>query len=88
MRGFLQAIIPFILPFLLYFAWAWLARRRSLAGPGAVPWIGLSAAGLVLSAGALMWFAESRALPEAGIYQPARIEDGRIIPGGTRPPGS
>jgi hypothetical protein len=87
MRGFLQAIIPFILPFLLYFAWAWLARRQSLATPGAVPWIGLSAAGLVVSASALLWFAESRALPDAGLYQPARIEGGRIIDGGTRPAG-
>jgi len=88
MRGFLQAIIPFILPFLLYFAWAWLARRKSIESAATVPWIWLSAAGLVLTAAALLWFAESRSLPEGGSYQPARIEDGRIIPGGTRLPGS
>lgn len=88
MRGFLQAIIPFLLPFALYFAWAWLARRQSLASVASVPWVALSFAGLVLSASALLWFAESRALPDGGIYQPARIEGGRIIDGGARPPGS
>jgi hypothetical protein len=88
MRGFLQAVIPFLLPFLLYFAWSWLARQRAMDNPRAVPWIALSFAGLILSAGALLWFAESRALPDGGLYQPARIEGGRIIDGGTRPPGS
>ena len=85
MRGFLQAVIPFLAPFLLYFAWAWLARRQALADPRAVPWIGLSAAGLALSAGALLWFAETSSLPAEGRYEPARIEGGRIIDGGTRP---
>jgi len=72
-RGFLQAIIPFLAPFLLYFAWAWLARRQVLADPRSVPWIALSAAGVVLSAGALLLFAETTALPEGGVYEPARI---------------
>ncbi|WP_144300153.1 DUF6111 family protein [Elioraea rosea] len=86
MRGFLQAIIPFLIPFALYFAWVWLARREQLADWRAAPWIALSFGGLVLAAGALLWFAESRALDD-GTYQPARIEGGRIIDGGTRPPG-
>jgi hypothetical protein len=81
MRGFLQAIVPF----LLYFAWAWLARREALADARAVPWIFLSAAGVALAAGALLLFAETTALPEGGVYQPARIEGGRIIDGGVRP---
>jgi len=85
MRGFLQAIVPFLVPFLLYLAWAWLARRESLADVRAVPWIALSAAGVALAAGALLLFAETTALPEGGVYQPARIEGGRIIDGGVRP---
>lgn len=86
MRGFMQAIIPFLVPFLLYFAWTWLSRRRELESPRAVPWIALSAAGLALSATALLVFAESSALPDGARYEPARIEGGRIIDGGARPP--
>lgn len=86
MRGILQALIPFLAPFLLYVAWAWLARRPEHGEPRAVPWIALSAAGLALSAGALLWFAETNALPPDAAYQPARIEGGRIIDGGARPP--
>jgi hypothetical protein len=85
MRGLLQALIPFLVPFLLYFVWVWLSRREVLAESRAIPWIGLSAAGLALSAGALLWFAETSSLPREGRYDPARIEGGRIIDGGTRP---
>jgi hypothetical protein len=85
MRGFLQAIIPFLVPFLVYFAWTWLSRRRELESPGAVPWIGLSGAGLVLSATALLLFAEMNALSGTGVYEPARFEGGRVIDGGMRP---
>ncbi|QXM23606.1 hypothetical protein KO353_09780 [Elioraea tepida] len=85
MRGVLQAVIPFLAPFVLYFFWAWLARRPALADPRSVPWIVLCAAGLALSAGALLWFAETASLPKEGRYEPARIEGGRIIDGGMRP---
>ncbi len=84
MRGFLQAIVPFLVPFALYFGWLWLARREALGDWRAAPWIVLSFAGLVLAAGALLWFAETRSLEE-GTYRPARIEGGRIIDGGTQP---
>jgi len=87
MRGFLQALIPFLIPFAAYFAWGWISRRENLLRGNVVPWIALSFAGLVLAAGVLFLFAETSALDEDGVYRPARIEDGRIIEGGTVPAG-
>jgi hypothetical protein len=82
MRAALQALIPFLIPFVLYFAWAWVARREVIADPRSAPWLTLSGAGVILSAAALLVFAEFTALEDGGTYVPARIENGRIV-GGT-----
>lgn len=90
MRGIIQGILLFLIPFALYFAWLLLMRRlgpdggeggRAIAWRDA-PWLVLTLAGVVLLAGGLLWFAEQRAMRPGEPYQPARLEDGRITEGG------
>jgi hypothetical protein len=69
----------FFVPFALFAAWRLSVR---LARPSLV-W-GALAAALVLGVGTV-WFGVSRRLPPTDAYVPARIEGGRIVPGGGVP---
>jgi hypothetical protein len=84
MRIVLSVVLPLILPTLLYFAYAWVQRRRGIAmaiQTAEVPWSWLVAAGVVLLAASLLAGFLLEQGTGTGIYHPARIIDGRIEPG-------
>ncbi|MCS6853882.1 MAG: DUF6111 family protein [Elioraea sp.] len=90
MRGIIQGVLLFLIPFVLYFGWLLLVRRAAEANGEAqpaivwrdVPWVVLSFLGVVLVAVGLMVFADLRAMKPGEPYAPARLEGGRIVPGG------
>ncbi|HSU05575.1 MAG TPA: DUF6111 family protein [Acetobacteraceae bacterium] len=73
----LSELALFLSPFLLFAAWRFALARGLRSGPV----VATAAGALVLMIGVLMWFAADRALPRNGAYVPARLEDGRIVPG-------
>lgn len=90
MRGVVQGILLFLIPFALYFGWLLLMRR---AAPGGgeegrslewrdAPWLVLTLAGVAVLAVGLLWFAEQRSMQPGERYVPARLEGGRITEGG------
>ena len=90
MRGVIQGVLLFLIPFVVYFGWLFLVRRAAAANSEAepaiawrdVPWVVLSFVGVVLVAVGLMLFADLRAMKPGEPYAPARLEGGRIVPGG------
>lgn len=88
MRRLLTILIPLLLPTLLYFAYFWLAQRRAAANPGAaapakdIPWVWLAAAGLLLLAVTLMATALFGGADPGSRYEPPRLIDGQVKPGG------
>jgi hypothetical protein len=84
MRIALSVVLPLILPTLVYFAYAWIQRRRGIPmamQAAEVPWSWLVAAGVVLVAASLLAFFLLEQGTGTGTYHPARIIDGRIEPG-------
>jgi hypothetical protein len=81
LRIALQYLLPLVLPLLAYLVYAGVSRKtRVLEG---APWIGLAAAGVGLMAASLVsWSLLTGAEPGA-TYAPARVEDGRVVPGTT-----
>jgi len=88
LRKILQ-YVPFFLPFIGYGIYVIVARftGRDASWRGA-PWLWLTAAGLFLTAVALIafWALEPRAGTD-GDYVPPRFEDGRVQPGRVVPSG-
>lgn len=70
----------FLVPFALYAAWRVAAATARMA----VVWAAIAAA-LVLLAGGIIWFDTSQRLGPSQVYVPARIVDGRIVPGHAAP---
>lgn len=81
---FLVHVLPALLPFALYGLYLWHVKRAGRDGPETTPWFWLSAAGLVLMIASFLvyglFFEE-----EIGQYVPARLEDGRVVPGQVMP---
>jgi hypothetical protein len=80
LRLLLQYLLPLVLPFLAYMLYAWLARKPAV---DATPWLGLAAAGVGLMAVSLVTWGLLSGAPPGEKYIPARIEDGRVVPGTT-----
>ncbi len=84
LSGALRILVPMLAPFAAYFAWRLLVTRgRGLLED--TPWFLLTVASLILAVGG---FATLALLPESvgqGQWVPARVEDGRILPGYTAP---
>ena len=80
--------MPYLIEFLLFLApFAAYALWRRL-NPGAEPssavvWLGLAGIGLAM-AGAV-WYGLSVSMEPGTVYVPARMEDGRILPGHAEP---
>ena len=80
--------MPYLVEFLLFLApFAAYALWRRL-NPGAEPspavvWLGLAGIGLAM-AGAV-WYGLSVSMEPGTVYVPARMEDGRIVPGHAEP---
>ncbi len=84
-RIFLQAVLPFLAPFLIFAVYRLLVTRgRGLLGH--TPWFLLTAAGMVLACASLVSLAFLGGYAPGGVYAPPRIEDGRIVPGQVKPP--
>lgn len=85
-RILLQYLLPLVLPTVLFFIWAWFARRRGLAAAPAAgvretPWLWLAVAGVLLMGATLVAVALTSGADPGGVYQSPRYEDGRIVPG-------
>lgn len=85
-RIILHAVLPFLLPTLVFVLWVVFSHRRGNHDKSVVervsggPWMWLLAAGFVLLLAGLGFLAMEGDEP-GGTYQPPRLEDGRIVPG-------
>ncbi len=73
----LSEIALFAAPFLLFGVW----RLAAVYGFPSAAAVVVAAGALLVMLGALIWFGEERALPPGAAYVPARLENGRIVPG-------
>jgi hypothetical protein len=79
LRILLQYLLPLVLPLLAYLLYAHLVGKRGADAP----WLGLAATGVGLLVVSLVsWGLLSGADPGEE-YVPARVEDGRVVPGTT-----
>ncbi len=74
----LTEVALFAAPLVAFVVWRMAFGR---AGPAA-PALAIAAAWLVLMAGVLVWFGLRPALTPNETYQPARLENGRVLPPG------
>ncbi len=82
LRILLQYVLPLVLPFL---AWLVYARLTHKTGVNDAPWLVLAATGVgLLLVSLASWTLLSGSEP-GETYVPARIEDGRLVPGTTEP---
>jgi hypothetical protein len=81
LRLFLQYVLPLLLPFLAYVVYARLARKTRVLDDA--PWLGLAAAGVALLTVSLVSWGLLTGADPGETYVPARIEDGRLVPGTT-----
>jgi hypothetical protein len=82
-RTILTELLLFVVPFAIY-ALVLYARQhdaRELEHWPARRVGSLAIAGLVLVIGGLIYFAHFGRAPTTGVYEPARYEDGKLIPG-------
>ncbi len=80
----LKYAIPFLLPFLAYGLWIGLGRLRrhgQQQGWREAPWMWLTIVGVVLLIASLFIVRFTTVDSIEGDYTPARLEDGRIVPG-------
>ena len=89
-RAFLTVVLPLLLPTALYLLWAFAMRRPEVRDVGdllrGLPWLRLSAAGIVLLVGVLVLvaFGFGRSADTAH-YVPPRTIDGKVVPGHVEP---
>jgi hypothetical protein len=84
MRFFLQFVLPFLAPTLLFIAWAWMTRHQAAGGwverMQKGPWFWLVLSGMVLVLGGLGVLAVTGGgEPGSRIIAPY-LEDGRVVP--------
>ena len=82
LRLLLQYLLPLLLPFLAWLLYARLAHRAGLED---APWLGLASAGVGLLAVSLVTWGLLSGSEPGEAYLPARVEDGRLVPGRTEP---
>ena len=75
----------FFAPFVLYSVFVWVTKRQLLKR---AYWrlrtiMTLAIVGLLLMLGNLLYLAQFSGAPPGSTYEPARIEDGRLVPGRT-----
>ena len=82
-RTALIELLLFIAPFAIYaialFATQRDARDREHWHPRAV--LSLAIVGLILMIAGLVFFAHYGGAPPGSVYEPARMEDGKLVPG-------
>jgi hypothetical protein len=79
-RFLLEVALPFLAPFLAFFAYRLLVTRgRSFLEH--TPWYMLAAFGVLLAIASLVSLAFTEGFDPGGTYVPPHVEDGRIVPG-------
>jgi hypothetical protein len=81
-------VVPFVLPAIGWYVWRrFVAKPHPPAPSGwrAAPWHWLAVAGAALVAAVLGVTALTGGGRPGEVYAPARIEDGRVVPGETKP---
>ena len=68
-------------PFILFALW----RFMAIEGGPSVRVVAVAACVLALLAGALIWLSQDEALPPGATYEPARLQDGKIVSGHAAP---
>lgn len=85
-RILLLCVLSFALPTLVYLAWMWWRARRGLPPlETKTPWVLLAAAGVVLTALVAFVYDDAKRAAPGGVYEPPRLEGGKIVPGRTTP---
>lgn len=85
-RSLLIELGLFLFPFAIYAAFLAIARKH-IADPEHWPLrriVVLAAIAVVLVAGSLVYLAHFSGAPPGSTYSPARIEDGRFVPGSAK----
>jgi len=88
-RIILMYLIPFLLPLAVYTAFAWYRAKYVASHEGEAPVIERGPWPYLLLAGAFLTVATAGTMAILGgadpdaTYTPARIEDGRVVPGTT-----
>jgi hypothetical protein len=87
-RVFLEYLIPFFLPLAVYLAWNAYRGRYAASHGGEAPRLEKGPWPMLLFAGALLTLAVMTVTAltggssnTGGLYVPARVEDGRVVPG-------
>ena len=88
LRVVFTIFLPLVAPTAVYLLWMWLAnwsRPGAAAGWGGLPWWWLAGTGVLLLALVLFVVTVHFGRPQPGIYEPPRMENGRIVPGHIEP---
>ena len=85
MRIFLHAVLPFLLPTLVFITWIVLSQRHDheksvVERISSGPWLWLLLIGFILFAIGLGYLSLD-GVPPGGTYQAPRLENGIIVPG-------
>jgi hypothetical protein len=85
-RPIFTELALFLTPFAAYAIFLWLTRKGVLANTSWSPatLASLTIAALVLMIVSFLFLAEFSGAPPGSTYVPARVEDGRLVPGGER----
>ncbi len=86
MRLLLRAIVPLLLPFIIYFGARMLMARR-LRQPRGCPWFALTVVGLLLACLSLASLAIVQGPASLHPYVAPRLERGPAQPAGSEPAG-
>lgn len=83
-RVLLEIVLPFLAPFVLFYAYRLLVTRgqRFLA----TPWFLLTVVGLILACASLASLAFFGGQAPRGVYVPPHLENGKVVPGAMQPP--
>ena len=86
LRKFLTVILPIALPFLVYFGYRALARRRARSGGPPprwqeAPWHWILLAGVSLMLAALIFWRVTGGVPPGTKLEAPRLIDGEVAPG-------
>jgi hypothetical protein len=85
-RPIFTEVVLFLTPFAAYAIFLWLTRRGVLANTS---WsvstiVSLAIAALLLMIASFVLLAQFSGAPPGSTYVPAQVENGRLVPGGTR----
>jgi len=94
MRLLFEVVLPILLPALIYLGYLRVERRRAEArgDPATLPWwattpwVALAAAGVLLAAVLLSVVVLRSGSPVGGVYVPAHMENGGLVPGHVESP--